>query len=109
MLAHELINSLSVIVGRCDLLEQESELEALAAAHLKQIRDVAKGMAEKLCTHQCQLALLMGTASPEKEGAPTKFKPPGAAQSHSLEIAADKGALPRVDSSKRPRKQADHH
>jgi hypothetical protein len=67
MLAHGLINDLSVIVGRCDLMEEQSELEAPAAVHLTQIRDVAKAMAEKLRTHQCQLSLLMRSSFPQRE------------------------------------------
>jgi hypothetical protein len=66
MLAHEMLNKLSVIVGSCDLL---GELETLAdgARHVTRIREAAESMAERLGTHQCHLASLLRAEEFQKE------------------------------------------
>lgn len=56
LLAHELVNKVSVIVGRCDLLGDLVATDAGSAKHLKVIRDMAMSMAESLNEHQRQLA-----------------------------------------------------
>ncbi len=68
MMAHDLINSLSVIVGNCDLLKQLDQPED-ATARLTRIRDTATQMAETLREHQCHMAVLMRGISPLEEKA----------------------------------------
>jgi signal transduction histidine kinase len=55
VLAHELLNKLSVIVGYCDLLEEDARLDPKAQVQVGAIRNVALKMAEYLNTHQCAL------------------------------------------------------
>jgi hypothetical protein len=61
MLAHELVNQLSVIVGHCDLLEERTPEDSACLERLKAIRDVAKAMAQQLTQHQCDLDAMMRT------------------------------------------------
>jgi len=54
IMAHDLLNKLTVIIGGCDLLEEkasDSECVRLILA----IRDSAKAMADELKQHQCDL------------------------------------------------------
>lgn len=62
MLAHDLLNNLSVIVGSCDLLQDQENLENQSTQHVTRIRDTAKSMAERLNHHQCHLAALARSA-----------------------------------------------
>lgn len=56
MLAHELINKLTVIVGFCDLLSAEVAVGTKDATRLTVIHDIAKSMAKELTDRQCELA-----------------------------------------------------
>lgn len=56
MLAHDLINKLSVIVGFCDLLSAEVAVGTKDATRLTVIHDIAKAMAKELTDRQCELA-----------------------------------------------------
>lgn len=67
ILAHELVNNLSVIVGYCDLSQDASQSEHQRDKYLAQIRETAKSMATKLLRHQCQLAIQAGTISAQTE------------------------------------------
>jgi hypothetical protein len=68
ILAHDLVNNLSVIVGRCDLMLDPGQLDEQRAKYLSQIRDTAKLMADKLNNHQCQLAALARSVAPDRVG-----------------------------------------
>jgi nitrogen-specific signal transduction histidine kinase len=67
MLAHELLNNLSVIVGSCDLLQPQQNLEDQSAKHVTRIRDTAKSMAERLNHRQCHLAVLARSAELQQQ------------------------------------------
>ena len=58
ILAHELVNKLSTIVGHCDLSHDPGQTERQLTNHLAKICETAMSMAEKLNHHQCQLAFL---------------------------------------------------
>ena len=66
MMAHDLVNSLSVIVGNCDLLRTSDQSED-ANARLIRIRDTATVMADTLRKHQCRMAVLMRAAPPSEQ------------------------------------------
>jgi hypothetical protein len=68
MMAHDLVNSLSVIVGNCDLLKGFDQ-PAEAIDRLSRIRDTATQMAETLREHQCHMAVLIRSISPHEEKA----------------------------------------
>ena len=55
MLAHQLINRLSVIVGFCDLLAEEALEAPECLRRLRQMREIASSAAEELVRHQCRL------------------------------------------------------
>jgi hypothetical protein len=55
MVAHDLINQFSDIIGHCDLLIEETEQGTEHARRLTLIRDIAKGAAKELAEHQRQL------------------------------------------------------
>ncbi|HUA15387.1 MAG TPA: hypothetical protein VMG31_08810 [Verrucomicrobiae bacterium] len=61
MLAHDLINRLSIIVGYCDLLAEESKEKAEPACRerIHLIREVAQAAAAELGKHQCKLESIM--------------------------------------------------
>ncbi|HKV82761.1 MAG TPA: hypothetical protein VJP02_31730 [Candidatus Sulfotelmatobacter sp.] len=54
LLAHELVNKLSAVVGYCDLL-RDHVAEDSAQQQLRKIRELAKAMAEELNAHQCSI------------------------------------------------------
>ena len=59
MLAHQLMNSLSVIVACCDFLTPADQpQDDHHAKYVEQIRDTAKSMARMLSAQQCNLAVL---------------------------------------------------
>ena len=62
ILAHELINKLTVIVGHCDLLKENAPEDSHCLERLMQIREVAKSMAEELNSHQCHLDTMLRTS-----------------------------------------------
>jgi signal transduction histidine kinase len=65
MLAHELLNNLCVIVGRCDLLGDLGQPDDERTRHLQAIRETAKSMADRLNHHQCHLASIARTVAKE--------------------------------------------
>ena len=67
ILAHDLVNDLSVIVGHCDLMLDVGQSDEQRAKHLSRIRQAAKSMADKLKHHQCQLASLARTLPRHQE------------------------------------------
>lgn len=67
MLAHELVNNLSVIVGRCELLSDLDQPDDERTRHLQAIRETAKSMADRLNHHQCHLASIARTLAIERE------------------------------------------
>jgi len=67
MLAHELVNNLSVIVGRCDLLGDPDQSDDERTRHLQAIRQTAKSMADRLNQHQCHLASIARTAAMRRD------------------------------------------
>lgn len=54
-LAHDVINRLSVIVGYCDLLADETPEGSDCRKRLLTIRDLARLAATDLTEHQCRL------------------------------------------------------
>jgi hypothetical protein len=68
MMAHDLVNSLSIIIGNCDLL-RESDQSDDAISRLTRIRDTATQMAETLREHQCHMAVLMRSIPTQDEKA----------------------------------------
>jgi hypothetical protein len=59
MLAHGLINRLSIIVGYCDLLTDEEPEDSVCHDRLLKIREIANTAAEELGEHQCRLDTLL--------------------------------------------------
>lgn len=65
MLAHELLNRLTVIIGNCDLaIERAAELAWIK--HLYTIRETARCMVVELNRHQCELTVQLRTTVMEK-------------------------------------------
>jgi|GraSoiStandDraft_47_1057283.scaffolds.fasta_scaffold420467_1 hypothetical protein len=58
LLAHELVNKLSVVVGYCDLLRDHVPDDSPGQVQLRKIREMAKTMAEELNAHQCSIETL---------------------------------------------------
>jgi hypothetical protein len=52
--AHDLVNKLSAIVGRCDPSMEEAERSADRDKHVKIIREIAKSMCDALQSQLCQ-------------------------------------------------------
>lgn len=59
LLAHDLLNKLTVVLGNCELLKEEAPEDSACLKRLLLIRDVAASMAEDLKKHQCQLEAVM--------------------------------------------------
>jgi len=55
-LAHDLINKLSVVVGRCDLLIAKMPEDSPLLQHVHSIQEIAKSMATDLVHFQDDLA-----------------------------------------------------
>ncbi len=66
MLAHRLVNTLSVIVGYCELGSADIQPGTESAKRLEMIRGLATKMAKELQTHQCHLSELMQKSGAEK-------------------------------------------
>lgn len=66
MLAHEMINRLSVIIGSCDIVGAKIPADSDCVKHLLAIRESARVMAAELGRHQCELNGLMRTTVMEK-------------------------------------------
>jgi hypothetical protein len=58
-MSHNFINKLTVIIGSCQLLQEKAEragqLDPECLHRLAVIQDIARGMAEDLKEHQCEL------------------------------------------------------
>lgn len=67
MLAHDLVNQLSVIVGCCDLLTDPDRPDPDGKKHIQLIRDTAKAMAERLNHEQCHLISIAQSQAIQKE------------------------------------------
>ena len=61
ILAHELINKLSTIIGNCDLVSEMAPVDSEGAKRLSVIRETARGMAVELNKRQCELNVLLRT------------------------------------------------
>jgi hypothetical protein len=61
-LTHGLVNKLSVIVGYCDLLKDDALEDSKCRKRLDAIRSIAKGMADELLGHQCDLEVILREA-----------------------------------------------
>jgi hypothetical protein len=79
LLAHSLINKLSIIVGRCDLLREEALEESECYQSLMSIQEVARSMAEEITQHQCKLEAI-ARASDIKNPLPLSDPEPSASQ-----------------------------
>ena len=55
-LAHSLINKLSIIIGNCDLLMEDTPEDSPILSRMKLIRDTATLMSADLAQFQCDLA-----------------------------------------------------
>lgn len=66
-LLHELMNQLSVIVGRCDLAIEKIPVDSDCVGDLSIIREVASRLATGMQDHQCELTSLLRTTRIEKE------------------------------------------
>jgi len=62
LLAHRLIDTLSVIVGYCELGNEDAQPGTVCAKRFELIHDIATKMAKELSTHQCHLSELMSKA-----------------------------------------------
>ena len=76
ILAHQLVNNLSAIVGYCDLSQDPGQSEQQRTERVAQIRETAKSMAEKLNHHQCQLVTLARSISSQEERRTIQREPP---------------------------------
>lgn len=56
LLAHRLVDKLSVIVGHCELVSGEVEPGSECAKRLDLIQNVAAEMAKELSMHQCRVS-----------------------------------------------------
>lgn len=54
-LAHDLINKLSVVVGNCELLLENTPADSPLMSRMKLVRDTARSMAADLAEFQCEL------------------------------------------------------
>jgi len=54
LFAHDMVNSLTVIIGRCDLAMEAGRSDDERDKNLKQLRDIAKSMCDRLQNHLCQ-------------------------------------------------------
>jgi hypothetical protein len=73
--AHDLVNKLSAIVGRCDL-SLEAERSADHDKHVKIIREIAKSMCDTLQSQLCEPGPVSESISSPK--ALSEFHPSGA-------------------------------
>jgi hypothetical protein len=66
LLAHDLVNKLSAIIGYCDLLIEKAEENTECAKRLSLIRKFAQSAAKELADHQCQLSSVIRSAKAQK-------------------------------------------
>jgi hypothetical protein len=64
----DLVNSLAVIVGHCDLLRDQIEAESQSGRRIHAVREIAQGMAKELNDYQCQLLESARRAGRQKRG-----------------------------------------
>jgi hypothetical protein len=76
MLAHHLINRLSMIVGFCDLLAEEAPESSACLRRLRQMREIATSAAEELSRHECELEEIMAPAAPASVKEPRPLREP---------------------------------
>jgi hypothetical protein len=55
LLAHDLLNKLTTILGACELLKDKAESDPECMRRLLTIKDTAKSIATDLQQHQCHL------------------------------------------------------
>ena len=66
LLAHDVVNKLSAIIGFCDLLKEKTEKrDTECAARLTVIHDLAKSAVKELVDHQCQVYAEIRSSKPE--------------------------------------------
>jgi hypothetical protein len=63
LLAHDLINDLSVILGRCELLDELMAENADFAKHLRMLQEAATHMLNRIAERPCELASRRAEAS----------------------------------------------
>ncbi len=84
LLAHRLVDKLSVIVGCCELASAEVEPGSDCAKRLDVIQDAAAEMAKELSVHQCRLSEAVRSMVDQKkprcldENSLTASQPPSA-------------------------------
>lgn len=66
MLAHDMLNKLSVIGGLCELVSAEAEPGTECAARLATIQDTAKSLAQEVIKRECQLSTLIRSSDAKK-------------------------------------------
>jgi len=66
MLAHDLVNKLSVIVGLCELVSAEAEPGTECATRLAAIQETAKSLAQEVVKRQCQLSAVTRSSDAQK-------------------------------------------
>jgi len=66
LLAHRLVDTLSVIVGYCEIGNDDAQPGTESAKRFGMIHDLATKMAKELSTHQCHLSELAQNAGAEK-------------------------------------------
>jgi len=66
LLAHRLVDTLSVIVGYCELGNEDAPPGTESAKCLEMIHKMATKMAKELSTHQCHLSGLIQNTGAEK-------------------------------------------
>ncbi len=67
LLAHDLVNRLSAIIGCCDLLIEKAEPQGDGCMkQLVAIKDLAESAVKTLAEHQCELSVVMRRSEPQK-------------------------------------------
>ena len=70
LLAHNVVNKLSAIIGLCDLLKEKAEeQDAECINRLTRIHDLAKLAANELIDHQCSLSAVLQMTKAEESAA----------------------------------------
>ncbi len=66
LLAHRLVDVLSVIVGYCELGKEDAEAGTECANRFESIQSIATKAAKGLSTHQCHVSELVQKTTSEK-------------------------------------------
>jgi len=70
LLAHNVVNKLTAIVGLCDLLKEKAEQQdAECVDRLTRIQGLAKLAAKELIDHQCNLSSIIEMTKSEESAA----------------------------------------